>query len=189
MRTGLHIFGRILSPLTGADAAGIHHRHVQQVRSGVAMKCFHVIGGSKTDSFAGLPHQIHEEGFQGAAAPDRLRDPLDQHVRDQTGEQGAWTEGNEIGLRDGFQCFGKRLAPAGPQADASDSGAAFTDLGFTSYDAAVFEFSFQRDVAGRGRINSADACQDFRRNLDGLRKVASDVGQRAQEEVAEAVAF
>ena len=53
----------------------------------------------------------------------------------------------------------------------------------------VFQLGFQHHVGVGGRIDAAEAGQNFRRYFDGLYEVARQVRQGGQEKVAEAVAL
>ena len=70
-----------------------------------------------------------------------------------------------------------------------NAGAAFADLGLAGDDASVFEFGFERDVGGGGRVDASQAGENLGRQFDGLGEIAGEVGQSGQEEVAEAVSF
>ncbi len=78
---------------------------------------------------------------------------------------------------------------ARPQADRLDPILAPADAGLADHDVAVGKRGFQRHVRRGAGINAAGNLQHFRRGLHGVRKIAHDLRQRHQEQIAETVAL
>ena len=148
-----------------------------------------MIAGAEFIGFAGLPHEVDEVALEGGRGTYGGGDAVYQQVGDDAGEQRAGPEGDHVGFGDGGERGGQGADLAGPQADRLDAMPAAADVGFADEDGAVVERGFERHVGGGAGVDAAGDFEDFGGGLHRVRKIAQNLGEGHQEEVAEAVAF
>ena len=182
-------FRRVPFAHGGRDARSVHDGAIDQPGAAVSQQRGQMVRGTEVGGLAGLRHQIHEAGFEGLRLANRLRNACNQEVGDQAGEQRARPDGDQIGLRDRLQRLRQGLRAAGFEAERMNPLLAAPDAGFPAHHGAIFQHGGQRHVGCGGRINASCDLQHFGRLANRVGKVAGNVGERRQEEVAEAVAF
>ena len=74
---------------------------IQQFRPAMALDRLDMVRGFESGGFPGLPHQIDEVSFDGRRAPDGVRNATHQKIGNDTGEQRAGAERDQIGVFDG----------------------------------------------------------------------------------------
>ena len=66
-----------------------------------------MVAGGQAEAFVGLSHQVADKNLGSRRLNDGLRNAANQQVRNQAGEERARTDGDQVGIRDGFQRLGK----------------------------------------------------------------------------------
>ena len=85
--------------------------------------------------------------------------------------------------------LGQGLGVGGVEHELDDALLAGGDVGLAVDEGAVVHAGGEGDVGVGGGEDAAAGGEDLRGHLDGLGEVSGDVGERGDEEVAEAVAF
>ena len=155
----------------------------------MAVEGAHVIAGAEFIGLAGLPHEVDEVALEGGRGTYGGGDAVHQQVGDDAGEQRAGAERDHVGFGDGGERGRQRADLARAQADRLDAMPAAADVGFADQDGAVGERGFERHVGGGAGVDAAGDFENFRGGLHGVRKIAQNLGEGHEEEVAEAVAL
>jgi hypothetical protein len=137
---------------------------------------------------ARLGHQVADEDFDGRRRADGFG-----HARhEQVGEDGrverAGAHRDDVGRADGGQRLRERETLLGLQTQAPHGRARGRDVRLAAHDPPVLQLGDEPHVVQSRRVDAPLARQNLRGEPDGLDEVARHLGQRGEEEVAEAVA-
>ena len=149
----------------------------------------HVIAGAEFVGFPGLPHQVDEVAL--SAGDERIAAAMPSTSRLGitlvNSEPGPRVITSASAMAASAAGSGRHLARA--QADRLDALLAAADAGLADDDCAVGQRRFQRHVGRGAGVDAAGDLEHFRGGLDGVRKIAHDLRQRREKEVAEAVSL
>ena len=115
-----------------AHALGVDYNVVDQIGAGVIEDGLEMIGCSEIFGLAGLPHQVCEIGSEGFRFNDGFGNSIDQKIGNYAGEQGAWAEGDEVGLFNGAESIFDGLWTLGGEGKFLDAQLAAADACFTA---------------------------------------------------------
>ncbi len=173
----------------GGDGGGVDDGVVEDASAGVLVDALDVLGGGEAEALVGLGHEVADEDAGAAGIAECLGDAIDEEICDQRGVEGAWADGDEVGARDGFECFRCGLGVGGVKDEFRDAAFAGADAGFATDEGAVVHAGNEGGVGGGDGVDAASRGEDFGCELNGMTKVAGDFGKGGDEEVAEVVAF
>src|SRR5579864_3087724 len=165
----------------GRDGSGVDQRVIKNPAAGVVEDCPNVLGGSHVQAFVGLGHQVANENFDGAGGGYGFRDALNNHVGNQAGEQRPGSNGDDVRMGNRFQGLGQRPGVWRNHMQFDNTLLTGCDVGFTADARAIVHEGLQFDVGGGGGKNVASGSQDFRGELDSVRKISSNGGERGQK--------
>ena len=115
--------------------------------------------------------------------------PSHQQIGDERGVKRAGTDGDEVGALDGFQRLRQRRGVGWIEHQLGDAPAAGGDVGFAAHERAVVHARHQRGIGRGDGVDAATGGENLRRQLDGVGKVAGNLGERGDKEVAEVVSL
>jgi len=182
-------FTGILREGFGLDGCGVDEGVVEYPRAGVVENFFDVLGGGEAEGLVGLGHEVADVDAGGGTGGEGFGDAAYEEIGDQRGVERAGAEGDEIGVGDGFESFGKRLGIGGREHEFGDGFFRGCDAGFAVDDGAIVHAGGESGVGGGGGVDAAAGGEDLRRSLDGGGEVPGDSSERGEEEIAEAVTF
>ena len=186
---GLLALGGVLGEEHGGNGGRVDEGVVEDALiAGVLVDFFDVLGGGEADGLVGLGHEVADEDAGGAGFGDGLGDAVDEEIGDERGVEGAGAEGDEVGLGDGLEGFREGVGRDWLEHELDDALAAGGDIGFAVDEGTVVHAGDERDIGIGGWEDAPAGGENLRRHLDGLGEISGDVGERGDEEVAEAVA-
>ena len=147
-----------------------------------------MIGKGIAGGFAGLGHEVGDVSTRGLGLGDGGGDFRNEEIGKNTGIERAGAEKDEVRLSDGFDSFGNGADAAGREREFFYGLAAGGDARFAVNAAAIFESGDKRDVRNGGRKDAAADGEDFAADADGFGKIAGNVRERGEKEVAEVMA-
>src|SRR5580700_11318888 len=106
---------------------------------------------------------------------------MDQQVGDEAGKERSGTDGDEVGLGDGFERLGQRLNVWRHEKELANFTLAGGDASFAADALDIFELRFELDRRCCGWKNVASGEQNFGGEPDGLGKIASDRSQGGEK--------
>ena len=161
---------------------------INDAAAGMTFDGAQVVGQGIAGGFARLSHKIGDIDARRPGFGDGVGDFRDEQVGKDAGVKRTRAEQNQVRVTDGLDRFGERAHRARQQSDFLDGRAAGRDARFTVNFAAILQRSHEGNHRSGGRENTAANGEDFAAHANGFGKVAGNVRQRRQEEVAEIVA-
>jgi hypothetical protein len=149
---------------------------------------FDVLGCGEAERLVGLGHEVADVDACGVGCGDGFGDAADEQVGDQRGVERSGAEVMRSALAMASRVRGGvwRRAAEHQLDDAVGAGG---DAGFAVDQRAIVHARGEGDVAVGGGIDAASGGENLGGHLHGLGEVSGDVGERGEEEIAEAVAL
>ena len=182
---GLGALGAITASDVGRNGLAIGDNPVNDTLVDMALNGAQMLTESVVCGFARLGHQIGDIDAWGFGAGNGLGNFRDEEIGDHAGVKRARAHKDEVGLLNGVNGFGKGANAARHELDLPDGHAAAGDFGFAADALAVGERGGEMHIGdGGGKDTPADG-EDFAGDANGFDKIAGDVGESGQEQVAE----
>lgn len=182
---GLGALGAITASDVGRNGLAIGDNPVNDTLVDMALNGAQMLTESVVCGFARLGHQIGDIDAWGFGAGNGLGNFRNEEIGDHAGVKRARAHKDEVGLLNGVNGFGKGANAARHELDLPDGHAAAGDFGFAADALAVGERGGEMHIGdGGGKDTPADG-EDFAGDANGFDKIAGDVGESGQEQVAE----
>lgn len=185
---GLCTFGTIAARDFGRDRLTVRDNPIDDAFADMLLNGAQVFTESVMGGLAGLRHQIGDIHARGLGARNGVGNFRDQQIRNDAGVKGTRSHEDEIRILKGFNGFGESAHTAGHKLNLADGRAAAGDFRLAADALAVGERGSEVHIGNRGGEDTAADGKDFTGDMNGFGKVAGDMGERGEEQVAEIVA-
>ena len=149
-----------------------------------------MVGGGVAIGLAGLGHHVAHVDAPGARAADGPGDAGHEQVGDDAGVEAPRAQDDEVGAVEGLDGLVEGLDPLVGEEDAAERGFAEpADVDLGAHDRAVDELGAQVGVGERGGQHAPLDGQHAADLAHRLLEAARDLGERGDEQVAEAHAL
>lgn len=172
----------------GGDGSPIDEHAIEKPLVGMIIYGANVIRERIAVRFARLGHQVRYIDAFRPRPSNRVRNAPYQQIGNQAGIEGAGAQENQVRLVNRLEDFRQRPGGRGQETYAADATARARYFGLTPYSPPAIEERLQSHIGGGGRIDPSADGQHLAGEAHGLGEVAGNIGERRQEQVAEAVA-
>jgi len=172
----------------GSDRLTIGDNPIDDAFTHVLLDGAQMLTESVLSGFARLRHQIGNIDPRGLGSRNGVGDFRDQKIRNDAGVKRAGAHEDEVSILKCFNGFWKRTDATRHELDLADGHAATGDFRFAADALAIGECCSEVHIGNRRWEDAAAGGEDFAGDVNGFGKIAGDVGERGEKQVAEIVA-